>query len=132
MTEPDPERTIAQLNRRFPRASIWLGEFTGRYWALIRDRFGHDHLIEAATPADLSNKVAALLPRPHAPLKNRHQGGLPTVSSPRKPSGLRTGDFATAMPRPHRHANKHASLFGRLVRSLFHRDAAPRQTRGHR
>ncbi|GAA0266983.1 hypothetical protein GCM10009527_074060 [Actinomadura nitritigenes] len=52
--ELDPERVAAELARRFPGASAWWGEFTGRWWAFARDQWGHDRLVEAADPAALA------------------------------------------------------------------------------
>lgn len=40
VTDPDPERAAAELARRFPGCCVWLGEYTGRWWALARDRTG--------------------------------------------------------------------------------------------
>lgn len=52
VTDPDPERAAAELARRFPGCCVWLGEYTGRWWALARDRTG-DRLVEAADPVAL-------------------------------------------------------------------------------
>ncbi|WP_143228138.1 hypothetical protein [Actinomadura meyerae] len=95
--ELDPERVAAELARRFPGVPVWRGEFTGRWWAVVRDRAGHDRLLEAADPAvlarSLEESAAAVLParrnvrpssppissmtvpQPRAPVHSRRAGG---------------------------------------------------------
>ncbi|MFI0357308.1 hypothetical protein [Actinomadura sp. 9N407] len=51
--ELEPERVAAELARRFPGVCAWRGEYTGSWWALSRDRYGRDGLIEADSPAEL-------------------------------------------------------------------------------
>ncbi|MFI0354579.1 hypothetical protein [Actinomadura sp. 9N407] len=55
--ELDPERAVAELARRFPRVLTWYGEYTGSWWAMLRDRNGRDHLVEAHTPAELGRRL---------------------------------------------------------------------------
>ncbi|TNY34722.1 hypothetical protein [Thermomonospora catenispora] len=55
----DPERTCAELAESFPQACIWLGEYTGSWWALVRDRLGRDVLLEGRTPAALYAELRA-------------------------------------------------------------------------
>jgi hypothetical protein len=131
--EFDPERALAQLNRRFPHASIWLGEFTGRYWALVCDRFGRDHLLEATSLSELSGRVAALPPRPHAHAKSRDRHFLHTSAPRRQPSGKRTSTPSPSRTPAGRHAGKRASLFRRVLDSLVCRDTATSgRARGHK
>ncbi|MFB4318085.1 hypothetical protein [Actinomadura sp. 21ATH] len=53
VVELDPERVVAELARRFPGVCAWRGEYTGSWWAMVRDRYGRDRLIEAASSAEL-------------------------------------------------------------------------------
>ncbi len=57
--DADPERTHAELTRSFPHACIWLGEYTGSWWALVRDRSGRSALLEGRTPAALYAELRA-------------------------------------------------------------------------
>lgn len=52
-----PEVFAGELQRRFPGACAWLGEFTGSWWALTRDR---TRLVEAATPHALGRRLEEL------------------------------------------------------------------------
>lgn len=61
MAELDPERIAAELARRFPGCCVWLGEYTGNWWAMTGDR-----LIEAPDPATLERLLYALARRAHA------------------------------------------------------------------
>jgi hypothetical protein len=109
----DPEATLAQLSQHFPGIRIWFGDFTGHYWALVRDRLGHDRLIEATSPTDLSLRLGALLARPP----------VPTRSQRRVPNEARhTKRPATGTSRP---TGKRPTLLNRALRSLVHRDAEP-------
>jgi hypothetical protein len=117
--DPDLEVTLAQLSRRFPGACIWFGNFTGHYWAFIRDRFGRDRLIEATSPADLSLRLGALLTRPPVLIRRPR----PVLKAHRdKPSSTRPG---------HR-AQRHPGLLSRALRSLVHRTTAPHGATGGR
>lgn len=62
-TEFDPERVVAEMQRRFPEACIWFGEFSGHYWALIRDWNGRRRLVEGDNPADLGHTLEAFRDR---------------------------------------------------------------------
>jgi hypothetical protein len=59
----DPDRMAAELRRRFPGTWAWLGEFTGSWWAISRDRSGRDRLIEAPDPAELGRRLDDLCGR---------------------------------------------------------------------
>ncbi|GAA1892345.1 hypothetical protein GCM10009736_70720 [Actinomadura bangladeshensis] len=59
----DPDQAVTELGNRFPRATIWFGDFTGSYWALIRAEDGA-RLIEGTTPADLSHQLDSVQPNP--------------------------------------------------------------------
>ncbi|MCQ0018608.1 hypothetical protein [Actinomadura madurae] len=86
MAELDPERIAAYLARRFPGCCVWLGEYTGNWWAMTGDR-----LIEAPDPATLERLLYALARRAHArryaapPEPHGRAGHAPT--SPGVPSG---------------------------------------------
>ncbi|MDL4773769.1 hypothetical protein [Actinomadura xylanilytica] len=59
--ELDPDQVMAELHRRFPRVrAAWLGEFTGRWWAVTRDQAGRDLLVEAANPVALARSLDEL------------------------------------------------------------------------
>ncbi|MEW2356264.1 hypothetical protein [Spirillospora sp. NPDC029432] len=58
--ELNPERVLAELTRRFPGVCAWRGEYTGSWWAVVRDRYGRDRLIEAASPAELGRRLEEL------------------------------------------------------------------------
>lgn len=62
VTDLDPERVAAELARRFPGTCVWLGEYTGRWWAFTRDRTG-GRLIEAADPVALAHLLAEAVER---------------------------------------------------------------------
>lgn len=54
MAEPahqvDPAMATELLRRRF-RVPVWYGQFTGRWWAFVRDP--SDGFVEAGTPEEL-------------------------------------------------------------------------------
>ncbi|GAA2639237.1 hypothetical protein GCM10010411_94240 [Actinomadura fulvescens] len=56
-TDIDPDVFVGELRRRFPGVCAWFGEFTGRWWAITRDR---DRLVEAGSPAALGRRLAEL------------------------------------------------------------------------
>ncbi|GAA2407460.1 hypothetical protein GCM10010191_14740 [Actinomadura vinacea] len=58
-------RVVTELARRFPGVRAWWGEATGEWWAMTRDCFGRDRLIEATDPAELGRRVEAV--RSHIP-----------------------------------------------------------------
>ncbi|OLT13239.1 hypothetical protein BJF79_20990 [Actinomadura sp. CNU-125] len=66
--EADPGRVAAEVARRFPGTSAWLGGSTGRWWALARDRTGADRLVEASTPGELVRRLDGLGVRPAVPM----------------------------------------------------------------
>lgn len=66
----DPERVARELRCRFPRASVWWGEFTGSWWALTRDPSGRDRLVEARDPFELGRRLEMVRPaRPSRPVE---------------------------------------------------------------
>ncbi|WP_433466658.1 hypothetical protein [Spirillospora sp. CA-128828] len=113
--ELDPERVAAELARRFPGCCVWLGEYTGSWWAMTGDR-----LVEAPDPATLGRLLHELTRRAHAgryaSLQNRTAGrGAPTFPSgralqaPDPASGAGEADRAAAPRWP-------AAAAARLVR----------------
>jgi hypothetical protein len=83
----DVDSVVAELRRRFPAACAWRGEHTGAWWALARDPWGRDRLIEAPDPAELARHLEAI--------------GARTV--PRLPrTAPRTGAAARTAPSPSR------------------------------
>ncbi|WP_433476694.1 hypothetical protein ACQPZP_06345 [Spirillospora sp. CA-142024] len=84
--ELDPERVAAELARRFPGCCVWLGEYTGSWWAMTGDR-----LVEAPDPATLGRLLHELTRRAHAgryaSLQNRTAGrGAPPPSRASRPA----------------------------------------------
>ncbi|GAB3960905.1 hypothetical protein GCM10029978_011650 [Actinoallomurus acanthiterrae] len=63
---PDPT-TVAILTYRFPGVSLWFGETTGSWWALVRVSRGW-RLVEAADVEELTRAIiqAESWPRPSA------------------------------------------------------------------
>ncbi|GAA2618595.1 hypothetical protein SMC26_05085 [Actinomadura fulvescens] len=51
----DPEQVVMDVKRWFPGVSAWLGEYTGRWWALVGNR-----LIEAENPDQLRERIASV------------------------------------------------------------------------
>jgi hypothetical protein len=47
---------LAELRRRFPRAVVWFGASTFRWWALVPP-CGEWRLIEAVSPAELARAL---------------------------------------------------------------------------
>ena len=62
MRTGDPATTLVtrEIARRYPGVRAWWGEHTGAWWALARDRYGRDRLVEAADPAELARRLEAL------------------------------------------------------------------------
>ncbi|XVQ11248.1 hypothetical protein ACQP1W_01365 [Spirillospora sp. CA-255316] len=83
----DVDLIVAELRRRFPAACAWRGEHTGAWWALTRDVYGRDRLIEASDPAELSRYLEAIGARM-----------LPRASR----TALQTGAAARTAPSPSR------------------------------
>ncbi|GAA1833901.1 hypothetical protein GCM10009735_81920 [Actinomadura chokoriensis] len=87
----DPDRAVTDLSGRFPSATIWFGEYTGSYWALIHTEDGTPRLIEATTSAELRRRLDSLdlrLPQrlsPSAP--QNHATPYPVTEA--QPSSLR-------------------------------------------
>ncbi|GAA1786252.1 hypothetical protein [Actinomadura chokoriensis] len=85
--EVDPDRVVAELAKRFPGISAWLGEFTGHWWAVALDRMGSSQLVEAATPAALAKRLDEIGARqfspPSAPTYARRPAAAPVQAPPR-------------------------------------------------
>ncbi|GGU91169.1 hypothetical protein GCM10010182_02510 [Actinomadura cremea] len=114
MTAPwTPDRIAAEVARRYPGTTAWLGRYTGNWWALARDRAGRHRLIEAATPAELARSLdelgvrrASPAPAPRPP--RVHPAAPPPVAAGpapperrpherRRPARLRRGWFRAAL-----------------------------------
>ena len=90
----DPDRAVTELGSLFPDATIWFGDFTGSYWALIRGADGTARLIEGATPADLARRLD--------PTKQLPQGSHQAPPPP--PAAVQWNTTApTACPTPPAH-----------------------------
>jgi len=116
----DPDVALAQLTRRFPGVHLWLGDFTGHYWAFVRDRFGHDRLIEATSPTDLSLRLSALHRRPPAPFRNQ------------RPVPRQVHQAKHHTPRTGRQVGRPPGFFNRALRSLVHRAPSRHSRTGER
>lgn len=92
----EPERVAAELARRFPGCCVWLGEYTGRWWAFTRDRTGRDRLVEAADPVTLGRLLEELTGR------DRY-GRYSRASLPNRTAG-RAAPSAPRVPRPAVHS----------------------------
>ncbi|MFC5749519.1 hypothetical protein [Actinomadura rugatobispora] len=103
--EIDPEVALAQLRARFPSVVMWLGEHTGRYWAMVRNRSQHDHILEATSPSDLSRMIAIQAAHATRPLPGYG------MATPRTSPGISASYQARPWPR----------LLPRVLRSLTHR-----------
>jgi hypothetical protein len=93
--EVDLDRVLAALRRRFPRAMIWHGEFTGSLWGAWRDRSGVVHLVEAREPDELRRRL--------------ENAGVPLVHPPQAPAvpgagGMTAGVWSPPTPPPQRTA----------------------------
>ncbi|SPT59648.1 MULTISPECIES: hypothetical protein [Actinomadura] len=116
MAEIDPERIAAGLARRFPGCCVWLGEYTGSWWAMTGDR-----LVEAPDPATLERLLDGLSRRAHArryaSFQNRTAGRgtppPPRASRPAVPTGPPTRRPAVRARRIERRPR------GGLLRRLF-------------
>lgn len=74
----DPDETVAELGGRYPHSTIWFGEFTGSYWALIRTKDGTARIVEGNTPADLGRQLDSLdlrTPRDDRPQHTAEEDG---------------------------------------------------------
>jgi hypothetical protein len=87
--EIDVDRVLAELHRRFPTVPLWRGDFTGNWFALVR-RSGSDRLIEAATPAELGQRLDAARVRESrpAPRADAEHSLLPATERPFPPPVL--------------------------------------------
>ncbi|MFD0900611.1 hypothetical protein [Actinomadura sediminis] len=84
-------RVAAEVARRFPGTSAWLGAATGSWWALARDRAGACHLVEAATPAELARRLNALGVRRAAPPPGPRDVRARFAAAPPAPAPRRSG-----------------------------------------
>lgn len=89
--EVDVVRVAAGVARRFPGTSAWLGKHSGSWWAITRDRTGADHLVEAATPAELVRRLDGMDVRRAAPTggaapapkyTRAHLAAAPSITAP--------------------------------------------------
>lgn len=111
VTDLDPERAAAELARRFPGCCVWLGEYTGRWWALARDRTG-DRLVEAADPVALGRLLEEVtLGRPEG-AAGRDRYGRYSRASLQTP-----GRAGTSAPRTSRPAGRSRPPSGAVVRA---------------
>ncbi|MFD0850874.1 hypothetical protein ACFQ07_01395 [Actinomadura adrarensis] len=53
--------TLADLRRRFPNIHTWHGQHTRTCWAMTRDRYGRDRLIEAPDPFQLGRRLERVI-----------------------------------------------------------------------
>lgn len=57
---PDrPAATAARIARQFPGSSVWYGETTKRWWAVVPCLDGRFRLVEAVDPEDLIQAIKA-------------------------------------------------------------------------
>lgn len=96
--ELDPARILPELRARFPWAVCWYGEFTGGWWALVRDHTGRDRLLEGRTPAELGHHLNASRSRPTPP--RAPQLARPATSH-LVPAETRTRPHERQTPPPH-------------------------------
>jgi hypothetical protein len=97
-----PDRTLAEIHRRFPEACAWFGRATGSWWAMVNDR-----LIEAADPWQLCARLNELLaPRRQMPRPSTtHRPYVPpanTSARPTAPRRTQPGHSRTDTPRARR------------------------------
>lgn len=86
---------IEELRSRFPSWTIWLGLFTGHWWALPPVDHATDHFVEAATPGQLAGRIEAYeragdpagTPKP-APSEAAASGTEQSRREQRRPSNL--------------------------------------------
>ena len=74
----DPEQVAADVKRWFPGVSAWLGEYTGKWWAVVGDR-----LLEADNPNELHQRIAVALQstsRPAQPVGQAERTPIPRGS----------------------------------------------------
>lgn len=74
--EIDPEIVLARVRCLFPGVTVWAGEFTGSYWALLGDG-----LHEFKDPLDLVTCLHANVPLPRP---------APPDEGPRRPAPPRS------------------------------------------
>ncbi|MFD0685917.1 hypothetical protein [Actinomadura fibrosa] len=94
----DPDHAVAELRRRFPGVCAWLGEFTGSWWAVFRDRSGRHRLLEAPTPQALGRLLDEAGLRRRAPVPHARTG-----------AATRRGTGSRAAPRPVERRGRHAA-----------------------
>jgi hypothetical protein len=96
--ELDPERVVAELARRFPGVPAWWGEYTGSWWAMLRERNGRDRLVEAKSPGELCHRLEEALRTRSVP---RYARPAPAVRRPPPSRPPRAGS-STRRPPPRR------------------------------
>lgn len=99
-----PERVAAEVERRFPGTTAWLGRHTGSWWAVARDRAGRYRLVEGATPADLVRRLdelgvrrAGSVREPRAPRRPPARPPGRPVPPRRRPARVRRGWLRSAL-----------------------------------
>ncbi|WP_021595965.1 hypothetical protein [Actinomadura welshii] len=99
----DPDEIRRELEAAFPGVRAWLGDHTGRWWALVNDR-----LVEADTPRQLADMIQGVLGvrRAISPLR-------PVPGSPQRP-GRVVGSLSRGTSRPAhvRPKRRRRALFG--------------------
>ncbi|MFC5747374.1 hypothetical protein [Actinomadura rugatobispora] len=85
----DVDLVVTELRRRFPGACAWRGTYTGAWWALARDPWGRDRLIEAPDPAELARHLEAIGART-----------VPRFSRTPPKTGAAARSTPSRMPRP--------------------------------
>jgi hypothetical protein len=75
------------LRRRYPRWTIWFGEFTGHWWALPPQERDIGDFVEAETTVDLIARIEAIRPAviPEVPRRDRRRSSR--SSRPLAPEG---------------------------------------------
>ncbi|GLW65926.1 hypothetical protein Arub01_41700 [Actinomadura rubrobrunea] len=119
----DVDEALKVLRARFPWAMAWHGEYTGSLWAAWRDRFGRVHMVEAADPAELGQRLEdAAWPSPHAPAGVPGAGGMTAgLWSPPAPE-RRPAPQPSAPPRGTRKTQRRRGLLARLLARVTHTD----------
>lgn len=108
MPQPGPDRTVAELARRFPGASVWLGESTGHWWALARDGAGCYRLIQAESSAVLVHRLDEVGAWQAVPRRGYSRESLAAVPPRGRSDSAHVGS-ATAvhrLPHPRRRASR--------------------------
>lgn len=94
------DQKVAELVRRFPGASVWLGESTGHWWVLARDGAGCYRLVEAASVAVLARHLDELGARQAVPGPRYSRARLAAGSSRLRPDSDHIGSADAVARRP--------------------------------